>query len=125
MPVSRWHRDWPVICERAADMTTPSISQLDPATGPAAEHCLHELADKAKLRLGSPKLLDLAVAAVAGLALGYLIFSPRRSRGLREVLMGTVLPFAKEYAHDAYEAIADHKHLDKLRRQASKIHVPW
>ncbi len=106
-------------------MTTPSYSPPGPGAGTAAEHCLHELADKAKLRLASPKLLDLAVAAVAGVALGYLLFSPRRSRGLREVLMGTVVPFAKEHANDAYDAIAHNKQLDKLRRRASKIHVPW
>jgi hypothetical protein len=87
--------------------------------------CLDNLVQRAKRRLRSPGPADMAGAAIAGLALGYLLFSRRRPHGIREAFLGSLVPFAKEHAHDAYEAIAHHKNLEPLRRKMSRMRTPW
>jgi hypothetical protein len=91
----------------------------------ANPNCLENLVHRAKRRLRSPGPADMAGAAIAGLALGYLLFSRRRPHGIREAFLGSVVPFAKEHAHDAYEAIAHHKQLEPLRRKMSKMRTSW
>jgi len=91
--------------------------------GPAA--CTADLAARVKRRLTSPEPADLACAALAGLAIGYLLFSSRRPQGIREAFLGNVIPFARGHVHDAYEAVAHGKHLEPLRRRMSKMSMPW
>lgn len=92
---------------------------------PANPNCLDNLVQRAKRKFGSPGPADVAGAALAGLALGYLLFSRRRPHGIREAFLGSVVPFAREHAHDAYEAITHHKQLEPLRRRMSKMRTPW
>lgn len=42
---------------------------------------------------------------MAGLALGYLLFSPRRRQGVRELLLGSLLPSASKGVHDAWDGV--------------------
>lgn len=98
-----------------------------PPTPPQSEirDCFENLAHRAKRRLSSPGPADLAGAAIAGVALGYLLFSRRRPRGIREAFLGSVVPFARQHAHDTLEAITHHKQLEPLRRKMSKVRTPW
>lgn len=86
---------------------------------------LDNLVHRAKRRLRSPGPAEVAGAAIVGLTLGYLLFSRRRPHGIREAFLGSVVPFAREHAHDAYEAVAHHKQLEPLRRKMSNMRTPW
>lgn len=105
--------------------STPAAGIPDESSANCASGCLDNLVTRARRRLGSPGPADVAGAALAGLALGYLLFSRRRPHGIREAILGGVVPFAREHAHEAYEAIARHKQLEPLRRRMSKMRTPW
>ena len=65
----------------------------------------HDLVDRARRHVRNASIIDIAGAAVAGLALGYLLFSPRRSRGLRDLLLGSLVPAASKGVHDAWDGV--------------------
>jgi hypothetical protein len=70
--------------------------------------------EKARRHVRNASITDIAGAALAGLALGYLIFSPRRRHGLREMLMGTLMPAANKGAHDAWDSLRHNRTLSDL-----------
>lgn len=74
----------------------------------------HELLERAKRHVKNASLTDIAAAAAFGLAIGYVIFSPRRSNGLRQMLLGSMLPFATKGAHDAWESVRKNRTISNL-----------
>ncbi|WP_367874256.1 hypothetical protein [Luteolibacter sp. Populi] len=66
-----------------------------------------DLIERARRHVRNASIADIAGAAVAGLALGYLLFSPRRSQGVRQLLLGSLVPAASKGVHDAWEGLRD------------------
>ena len=73
-----------------------------------------ELLERAKRHVQKASFADIAAAAVAGLAIGYVLFSPRRSNGIRQLLMGSLVPGARRGAHDAWDGIRKNRTLSHL-----------
>jgi len=70
--------------------------------------------EKARRHVRNASIADIAGAAIAGLALGYILFSPRRSKGLRQALMGSLMPAANKGAHDAWDSLRHNRTLSDL-----------
>jgi hypothetical protein len=64
-----------------------------------------ELLERAKQHVKNASIADIAGAAAFGLALGYVLFSPRRNNGLRQLVLGSLMPVATKGAHNAWESI--------------------
>jgi hypothetical protein len=74
----------------------------------------HEFIERAKRHVKNASLTDVVGAAAVGLALGYLLFSPRRNNGLRQLVLGSLVPVASKGAHDAWESIRHNRTLSHL-----------
>lgn len=73
-----------------------------------------ELIERAKRHVKNASIADIAGAAAVGLALGYVLFAPRRSNGLRQLLLGSLLPVATKGAHDAWESVRKNRSLSGI-----------
>ncbi|WP_035603579.1 hypothetical protein [Haloferula sp. BvORR071] len=72
-----------------------------------------EFMEKARRHVRNASIADIAGAALAGLALGYILFSPRRSNGLRQMLLGSMTD-ANKGAHDAWDSLRHNRTLSDL-----------
>ena len=72
------------------------------------------LIERAKRHVKNASFADIAGAAVVGLALGYVLFAPRRSNGLRQLVLGSLLPVATKGAHDAWESVRKNRSLSQF-----------
>lgn len=80
-----------------------------------------EFLERARRHVRNASIVDIAGAAVAGLALGYLLFSPRRSRGLREALFGSLVPTASKGMHNAWDGVRNSRTLSDLGDRMSHM----
>ncbi len=58
---------------------------------------------------------------MAGLALGYLLFSPRRSGGLRTLLLGSLVPTAAKGMHGAWDGVRKSRSLSDFGDRVSHM----
>ena len=72
------------------------------------------LIERARRHVRNASIADIAGAAVAGLALGYLLFSPRRNQGLRQLLLGSLVPAAGKSVHHAWDELRHNRALADL-----------
>lgn len=77
--------------------------------------------DRARRHVRNASLKDIAGAAVAGLALGYILFSPRRRGGLREMLLGSMMPAASKGMHDAWDGVRKSRALSDFGDRVSHM----
>jgi len=70
---------------------------------------------------------DIAVAAAAGFAAGWLISGRQRSHAMRDLLIGSLLPAASKKVHHAYDMLRDNGTLRELGSQFGKLRSksPW
>ena len=73
-----------------------------------------EFIERAKKHVKNASVKDIVGAAAVGLALGYVLFSPRRSNGLRQLLLGSLLPVATKGAHDAWDSVRKNRTLSDI-----------
>ena len=64
-----------------------------------------ELFERAKRHVKNASFADIAGATIFGLALGYVLFAPRRNNGLRQLVLGSLMPVATKGAHNAWESV--------------------
>jgi hypothetical protein len=74
----------------------------------------HDLIERAKRHVKNASLADIAGAAAFGLALGYVLFAPRRNNGLRQLVLGSLMPVATKGAHNAWENIRRNRRLSSF-----------
>jgi len=68
---------------------------------------------------------DIAIAAAAGFAVGWLMSGRRQSHGMREIFMGSLLPAASKKVHHAYDTLRDNGTLRELGSQFGKLKSRW
>ncbi|WP_264487198.1 hypothetical protein [Luteolibacter arcticus] len=68
---------------------------------------------------------DMAVAAAAGFAAGWLLSSRHRSHALRDLFIGSLLPAASKKAHHAYDAVRGNDTIRELGHQFDKLKSRW
>ena len=86
---------------------------------------VQQLIERAKQRVLNASFPEIAGAAVAGFALGWLVFSQRRSSSVREVLFGTIAPAAAKGVHDAWDNLRSSDAIHALGDQAAKLKARW
>ena len=86
---------------------------------------VQQLIERAKQRVLNASFPEIAGAAVTGFALGWLIFSQRRSHTVREVLFGTIAPAAAKRVHDVWDNVRSSDALHALGDQAAKLKARW
>jgi hypothetical protein len=72
------------------------------------------LFERAKRHMKNASFADIAGAALFGVALGYVLFAPRRNNGLRQLVLGSLVPVASKGANDAWESIRHNRTLSHL-----------
>jgi hypothetical protein len=77
--------------------------------------------ERARRHVRNASIADIAGAAVAGLALGYLLFSPRRRHGVRELLLGSLMPAASKGMHGAWDGVRNSRALSDLGDRVSHM----
>ena len=68
---------------------------------------------------------DIAIAAAAGFAAGWLMSSRQRSHAMRDLFIGSLLPTASKKVHHAYDALRDNGTLRELGTQFGKLKSRW
>jgi ElaB/YqjD/DUF883 family membrane-anchored ribosome-binding protein len=68
---------------------------------------------------------DMAIAAAAGFAAGWLISSRQRSHAMRDLFLGSLLPTASKKVHHAYDALRDNGTFRELGTQFGKLKSRW
>ena len=68
---------------------------------------------------------DIAIAAAAGFAAGWLMSGRQRSHAFRDLFIGSLLPAASKKAHQAYGAFRDNDTLRELGHQFDKLKSRW
>ncbi|MCW1883573.1 hypothetical protein OKA04_02465 [Luteolibacter flavescens] len=68
---------------------------------------------------------DIAVAAAAGFAAGWLLSGRHRSHAVRDLFLGSLLPAASKKVHHAYDAIRDNGSLREIGHQFDKLKSRW
>lgn len=68
---------------------------------------------------------DIALAATAGFAVGWLMSSRQRSHAMRDLFIGSLLPTASKKVHHAYDALRDNGTIRDLGNQFSKLKSRW
>lgn len=68
---------------------------------------------------------ELALAAAAGFAAGWLMSSRQRSHAMRDLFIGSLLPAASKKVHHAYDAFRDSGALRDLGNQFGKLKSRW
>jgi len=68
---------------------------------------------------------DIALAATAGFALGWLMSGRQRSHAMRDLFIGSLLPSASKKVHHAYDALRDNGTFRDLGKQFGKLKSRW
>ncbi|MEK7954077.1 hypothetical protein [Luteolibacter soli] len=68
---------------------------------------------------------EIAIAAAAGFAAGWLMSSRQRSHAMRDLFIGSLLPTASKKVHHAYDALRDNDTLRDLGKQFGKLKSRW
>jgi ElaB/YqjD/DUF883 family membrane-anchored ribosome-binding protein len=68
---------------------------------------------------------DIAIAATAGFAAGWLMSSRQRSHAMRDLFIGSLLPAASKKVHRAYDTLRDNGTLRDLGNQFTKLKSRW
>ena len=68
---------------------------------------------------------EIALAATAGFAVGWLMSSRQRSHAMRDLFIGSLLPTASKKVHHAYDALRDNGTLRDLGNQFNKLKARW
>jgi ElaB/YqjD/DUF883 family membrane-anchored ribosome-binding protein len=68
---------------------------------------------------------DMAVAAAAGFAAGWLISSRQRSHAMRDLFISSLLPAASKKFHHAYDSLRGNDALRELGHQFGKLKSRW
>jgi len=86
-----------------------------------ARHFLATLRDQISRRPWT----DMAIAAAAGFAAGWLMSSRQRSHAMRDLFIGSLLPTASKKVHHAYDALRDNGTFRELGNQFGKLKARW
>lgn len=141
---------WPAPCEQESDMRTRNFphsqrpeaaaeqtTERNPARETSTRHAqwdeLHATGNGgarhllASLRQGISRRpwTDMAIAAAAGFAAGWLMSSRHRSHAMRDLFIGSLLPAASKKFHHAYGALRDNDTLRGLGHQFDKLKSRW
>lgn len=68
---------------------------------------------------------EIALAATAGFAVGWLMSSRQRSHAMRDLFIGSLLPTASKKVHHAYDALRDNGTLREIGNQFGKLKSRW
>ena len=68
---------------------------------------------------------EIALAATAGFAVGWLMSSRQRSHAMRDLFMGSFLPTASKKVHHAYDTLRDNGTFREIGNQFGKLKSRW
>ncbi|RYD63655.1 MAG: hypothetical protein EOP83_11645 [Verrucomicrobiaceae bacterium] len=68
---------------------------------------------------------EIALAATAGFAVGWLMSSRQRSHAMRDLFIGSLLPTASKKVHHAYDSLRENGTLREIGNQFGKLKSRW
>lgn len=101
--------------------TDPSPFGASDAREGGTKEKLRVAAGRANERLHKLTWPEIAVAGLAGFALGYLLAAPRRHQRLRDIVDDSLRPWASRNLHEAYDQVRGSRPVSAVADRLSKL----